>query len=166
MVRAESLGLNHHEYVKLHHRSGSLPGAMVLEGLRRFGRVEPPPQTHVKLHHRSGSLPCSMVRAGSIGLNHTELMSSSHHKSCSLLCTLVQAGSRRFGRVKPHQTHVKLYHRSGLLPCAMLRAGSRRFGRVEPPRTHVQLNHRCGCLPCAAQTIAQDKEPVLWWSLT
>ena len=35
------------------------------------------PQTHIKLHHRCGSLPCAMVRAGSIALNHSELMSSS-----------------------------------------------------------------------------------------
>jgi len=31
----------------------------------------------------------------------------------SLSCAMVRAGSRRFGRVEPSRTHVKLHHRSG-----------------------------------------------------
>ena len=91
---------------------------------------------------------------------------------------MVRAGSRRFVRVEPPRTHVKLHHRSGSspcamvrassvglnqpelmsssttglvgsLPCAMVRAGSRRFVRVESPRTHVKLHHRSGSSPCA-----------------
>ena len=144
---------------------------MVRTGSRSFVKVEPP-RTHVKLHHRSGSLPCAKVRAGSVGLNHPELMSSTttgpvpcpvlwfenvrggsvrlnHPKLMSSSTTdrflaLVRAGSRRFGRVQPPRTHVKLT--TGLVP-AMVRAGSRRFVRVEPPRTHVKLHH--SSVPCS-----------------
>ena len=43
---------------------------MILElsGLKRFGLVEPPPQTHVKLNRRPGSLCYVMVQSD---MSHT-----------------------------------------------------------------------------------------------
>ena len=145
MVREGSVGLNHHEYVKLHHRSGSLPGAIVWEGSRRFGRVEPP-RTNVKLYHRSGSLPCAVVLAGSKRFGRVELPRTYiklYHRSGSLLCAMVWAGSRRFDRGEPLRTYVKLHHRSGSLSCAMVQAGLRRFCRGEPPRTRTPVVSCC-----------------------
>ena len=83
--------------IKLHHRSGSFPCAMV-RGV----------SDHPKLMSSSttGLVPCPLL-AGLRRFGRVDM---------------VRAGLRRFNRVEPPQTHVKLHHRSGSLPCAMVPA--------------------------------------------
>ena len=53
---------------------------------------------------------CAVVQTGSETLNHAKLM------TLYSLFTQWHSGSRRFGRVEPPKTHVKLHHRTGS-PC-------------------------------------------------
>ena len=100
-------------------------------GSNRFGRVEPP-RTHEKLSYDPCSLWSWMVNRGSVGLYHSELMSSSTAGLGS--CVVLWFEHVQKSSTTPNSWEIILW---SLFPLEL--SGSRRFGWVEPPWTHEKL---------------------------
>ena len=102
---------------------------------RWFNPTKPPQTTELQREQGSGLVSCVVLRFEQVRKSWTT--PNSWEIILWSLFPLELSGSRRFGRVEPSRTHVKLLRRHG----SVLYYGSNRFGRVEPPRTHEKLSY-------------------------
>ena len=106
---------------------GFVPEGSCMSSLRPQEDIQLPSGTNpIHLETHGTNITC---------ISHLSLLRV-HYRSGSFSCAMVCSGSRRFGRVEPPQTYVKLHHSFLVLYYSL-----NRFDRVELPQTHDKLSY-------------------------